>query len=236
VLKNKKVVVVGGSSGIGLSTAKLACQEGAEVIIIGRTLEKLQKAQLEIGEAVQFFAADMQKENQMQQLFSQIGAFDHLVITAAQGITGEFLKLDVQTAKTGFEMKFWGTYVTAKNGIPYIREGGSVVFASGLSASKPSLGKSLTTAINCAIEGLARALALELGPLRVNVVSPALVYTPRWDQYPKEAKEKFFRMGEALPVRRIGQPEDLAQAIVFLMKSPFVTGMVLQVDGGMSLT
>jgi len=232
-LIDQRIVIVGGSSGIGLATAKAVLEEGGQVIIVGRSAAKLQKAEQELGGSVQTYQADVTKEEEMQHLFAQVGCFDHLAVTAAEGVTGNFLELDVAAAKAAFESKFWGQYIAAKYSKPYLRAGGSITFFSGALAQKPLAGKSTLAAINAAVEGLARALAVEVSPLRVNVVSPGVVETPFLQGIPEKQRLAYFQStATSLPAKRIGRPEDIAQTVLYLIHNSFTTGTVIHVDGG----
>ncbi len=234
-MKGQKIVVVGGSSGLGLAIAQATAKLGAEVIIAGRSKAKLEKARQTIGPA-EIRILDVTKETELAQGFSSIGPFDHLVTTAADFIMGPFTIMETREAKRFFDSKFWGQYCAAKYAVPHMRKGGSITFFCGFRSQRPMMHFSAGAAINAAIEGLTRALALELAPLRVNAISPGNIITPVWDVVPeKERMAQFQEEARKLPVRRIGQPEDIAQAALFLMQCGFTTGSVVHVDGGIRL-
>lgn len=227
-----KSVIIGGSSGMGLAIAKLLKAQGHEVVIAGRSQEKLQHACKAIGKS-EGYVLDITKEKQIEQFFSKIGPFDHLVITAAAFKMGPFLTMKTEEAKEFFDSKFWGQYSAAKYGAPQIRKGGSITFFCGVAAQKPFLYFSAGSAINAAIEGLTRALALELGPIRVNAIAPGTIATPVWDVVPeKERAAQFKETARRLPVKKVGQPEDIAHAALYLINSGFATGSIVYVDGG----
>jgi NAD(P)-dependent dehydrogenase (short-subunit alcohol dehydrogenase family) len=230
---HKRLVIIGGSSGMGLATAIAATAAGARVVIASRSREKLEKARAEIGGDTEALHLDIRDEAAIQAFFDQVGEFDHLTTPGSEAAGGPFLTRDSAAVRTDFDSKFWGQYLAAKYGAPLIRPGGSIVFFSGIFSQRPSAGVSGVAAINSAIEGLARALAVELAPIRVNAVSPGLVDTPIFDHMPKEAREEMFqRFAAAAPVRRVGRPEEIAQAVLHLMANPFTTGTTLFVDGG----
>ncbi len=233
ILKGKKVIILGGSSGVGLATAKAAVEEGAKVLIASRSREKLERARSEAGGRVGIFVLDVTREEEVGGFFERAGAFDHLVTTAAEGITGPFLELPPEAVQVLFESKFWGQYRAARHAARQIREGGSITFFSGVAAKKPIPGFSSFAAVNGAINALCRALAVEIAPVRVNVVSPGIIDTPAYGEMAAEARQEFFeRTAAALPVGRIGTPAEVAEAVLFLMRSGFTTGAVLDVDGG----
>ena len=232
-LRGKKVIVIGGSSGIGLATASAAAEQGAKVLIASRSREKLERARGEVGGRVGIFVLDVTREEEVRSFFERAGAFDHLVTTAAEGTTGPFLDLAWEEVQALFESKFWGQYWAARHAARQIREGGSITFFSGVAAKKPLPGFSSFAAVNGAINALARALAVEIAPVRVNVVSPGIVDTPAYGEMAAAARQEFFeRTAAALPVGRIGTPAQVAEAVLFLMRNSFTTGAVLDVDGG----
>ncbi|BEH11195.1 MULTISPECIES: SDR family oxidoreductase [Geobacter] len=232
-LNDAKVVVIGGSSGMGLAVAKMAADEGARVVIAGRSEEKLRQAADEIRQPVETRSLDVTQEQAVQAFFAETGELDHLVVTAATGVAGSFLELETPSFRQIFDSKFWGQYFAARYGAQRIREGGSITFFSGVAAAKPVDGLSAYAAVNGAVESLCRSLAVELAPLRVNAVSPGIVDTPAYaGMSPTERKRMFDALAARLPARRIGRPEDVAAAVISLMKNGYVTGSVVHVDGG----
>ncbi len=230
--KKERVVVIGGSSGMGLSIAKAAHENGFDVLIASRSKEKLDRAKRQIGN-ITTQVLDATKEKEVARFFASLDGLDHLVISAADFMMGPFLKTSLEQARSFFESKFWGQYCAAKYAVPKIRKGGSVTFFCGYAAQKPMMDFAVGCAINAAIEGLTRALALELGPLRVNAIAPGTIETPVWDIVPKKEREAHFKQtAQKLPLKRIGQPEDIAQGVLFLMQCGFITGKVLYIDGG----
>jgi NAD(P)-dependent dehydrogenase (short-subunit alcohol dehydrogenase family) len=232
-LKDKRIVIIGGTSGMGLATAKAAVALGAQVVIGGRSNEKLERAKKEIGGKVTGFALDVGEEAQIKTFFAGVGKFDHLTTPGSTIHGGPFLTLDSASARADFQSKFWGQYLAAKYGAPLVRPGGSIVFFAGVWSQRPPLGAAVIGAINGAIESLTRGLAGELAPIRVNAVSPGLVDTPIFAGMPPAQKEKIFRaFSEAAPVNRVGRPEEVAEAVLYLMGNTFTTGSTLYVDGG----
>lgn len=235
-LAGKKIIVIGGSSGIGLATAQAAAEEGATVVIASRSQERLNRASDQIRGDVQIVTVDVRDAESIRHLFDVTGNFDHLTTPGNEGALGRFLELDVETARRGFDSKFWGQYQAVKYGVPNIREDGSIVLMAGAYSQHPEPGAVPQASINSAVEGLGRALAVELSPIRVNVVSPGLVDTPRFNSLPgKQRIEMFESAAKTLPAKRIAQAEDIAQTILYLMRNPHATGNVLYIDGGLTL-
>lgn len=230
-----KTVVIGGSSGMGLATAQMLHALGHDIVIASRSQDKLEKAKKMIGRA-DAHVLDVTKEKDVSRFFGSIGPFDHLVTAAASFVTGPFLALPLDNAKQFFDSKFWGQYLAAKHGAPYIRKAGSITFFCGVAGQKPFMHFSVGSAINAALEGLTRALALELSPIRVNAVAPGTVVTPVWDVLPEQQRlKKFEEIAEQLPAKKVGQPEDIAQAVSYLVQCGYATGSIVYVDGGARL-
>lgn len=232
-LSGQKVVVVGGSSGMGLGCAEAALAAGAEVVIVSRSNEKLAAAAERLGGKVEIFSADIQQETEVQNLFSSVGSLDHLIITASATAGGPFLKMETAMAKNFFETKFWGAYWCAKYAAPIMSKTGSITFVSGVSSRRPMKGLAPAGACNGALESLSKALALELQPIRVNTISPGLVDTPLYDMMTEERRDGMFAAtAKILPVGRVGQSEDIGSLAISLMGNGFISGTTLDIDGG----
>ena len=221
---------------MGLATANHMGQLGYEIVIASRSQEKLNRALQTIGKG-NAYSLDASSESAVVDFFASLPSFHHLVVSAADFVTGPFLELSIQKARQFFESKFWSQYTIAKYGAPKIQKGGSITFFSGLLSQKPALNLSVAASINAAIEGLTRSLALELAPIRVNAIAPGTIETPIWDMIPeKELQAYFAKTSQILPVRRIGQPQDIAEVARFLIECGFITGEVVRCDGGACLT
>ncbi|MFJ7914139.1 MULTISPECIES: SDR family oxidoreductase [unclassified Lysinibacillus] len=233
MFKDKKVVIIGGSSGIGLETAKQLIAEGEEVIIASRSEDKLRNAKEQLGVRATAYTLDITQEQQVLSFFEKIGQFDHLVVSAAETSGGSFLQMDTAQARQLFENKFWGQYYAAKYGASKILPNGSITLFSGVVAYKSMVGSAILGAVNAAVSNLGQTLALELAPIRVNIVSPGIIDTPSRSKMPEEARNNFYNSVEnKLPVKRIGRAEDVAQSVLYLQQNSFVTGTVLHVEGG----
>jgi len=232
-LANKTVVVLGGTSGIGLATAKGAQAEDARVIVTGRSRERLQAAQSELGSGARTVALDVADEAGTRALFQEIDRVDHIFITAGSVALDSRLAPDSASLRPAMDTRFWGAFYAAKYGAAKMNEGGSITFMSGTAARRPLRGAAVATASCGAVEAFARALAIDLAPIRVNTLQPGYVDTPMLDELLGDARTKIkAEAGARLPVKRIGRPEELADAVLFLMKNGYVNGITLTVDGG----
>jgi NAD(P)-dependent dehydrogenase (short-subunit alcohol dehydrogenase family) len=230
-LENQRFLIVGGSSGIGLATAEAAAAAGAAVTIAARDEARLAAARDRIGGTARAVVLDTGDEAQVERFFGDGEAWDHIAISAARTPTGPIRGLSLAEARTAVESKFWGAYRIAR--AARLNPGGSLTFVTGFLATRPSATSVLQGAINAGLEGLARGLALELAPVRVNAVSPGLIDTPLWDGLTPEKRQALFDGAvQRLPVRRVGHAADVANAILFLATTPFATGTTVRVDGG----
>ncbi|MEK3949719.1 SDR family oxidoreductase [Paenibacillus sp. FSL H7-0703] len=236
-MQNQKIVIIGGSSGIGLETAKQVISLGAEVVIASRSEDKLHKAKEMLGPRAAIYVLDTSDEQQVKFFFEKVGSYDHLIVSAAETSGGSFLQLETDQARKLFENKFWGQYYAAKYGASQLSTEGSITLFSGVVAYKPMIGSSALGAVNAAVSNLGQTLALELAPIRVNVVSPGIIDTPSRSKMPENMRNQFYdTVAHKLPVKRVGLAEDVARGVLYLIQNQFVTGTVLHVDGGHILT
>jgi len=232
-----KTIIIGGTSGIGLATAQKFCNEGFEVIIGGRDPNKLTEALNILGNSVQGSVVDASSDEQLQAFYHKIGRFDNLILSlSGRKGSGNFSSLDLNEVRQGFEAKFWSQVRAAQLALPFISPEGSITFITAASAQAANPGTSGLAAINGAIECMIPVLAVELAPLRVNGISPGVINTPWWDWMPLEQRQAAFEMfAQFSLVGRVGQPEDIANAIFALATNRFITGQIQIVDGGLLL-
>jgi NAD(P)-dependent dehydrogenase (short-subunit alcohol dehydrogenase family) len=232
---------------MGLAIAKEAVDAGAHVMIAGRSQANLDEAREAIAGDVAIRTVDLSDEHSVKRLFSQMGSFDHLVVTGSSVETGPFRELLLADARdklaggveflfkknksASMDGKFWGQYVVAR--YAQICPKGSITLFSGILSSRPLAGLAGLAAINAAVEALGRALALELAAIRVNVVSPGLTDTPAyWGMADDARRGMFATAAERSLVGRVGRPEDIASLALELRCNSFMTGVVVDVDGG----
>jgi NAD(P)-dependent dehydrogenase (short-subunit alcohol dehydrogenase family) len=239
-LMGRKIVVVGGSSGIGLGVAAAALERGAELVLVGRSQEKLLAAQHQLGGngRIKTVTADMTREAEIAAAFAGIGSFDHLVSTAGNPPPGEPIgETDAEVVRRFIDDKLVGAVLVAKHAVRTLKRGGSLTFTSGINKDRPPVpGGAVVSAIAGSFSYFARALALELAPSRVNIVSPGWVDTPMFDELVGGAKAGYFEaMAARLPVGRVAAPADVAPAYLYAMESEFMTGETIHIDGGQRL-
>jgi NAD(P)-dependent dehydrogenase (short-subunit alcohol dehydrogenase family) len=238
-LQGQHVVVIGGSSGMGLATAQASAHAGARVTVASRDASRLAQAVAQIGANAVAKPLDITDEAAVAQFFATIDPIDHLVMTAhaSSAVTGALNTLAGMTldaARAFVETKFWGPLVAAKYGHPRVNPAGSLLFFSGAAGSRKLLpNHTIVGATNGAVEAFARQLAREIAPKRVNVIAAGLVRTPAYDGLPEAAREGMYTgYAKSALVGRVGTPEDIADAAVFLMGNSYVTGQIHEIDGG----
>jgi NAD(P)-dependent dehydrogenase (short-subunit alcohol dehydrogenase family) len=230
--QHPRIVILGGTSGIGLATAQFVAAQGARVVIVGR--RQVDRALTQLPDDAEGHAVDMRDENAIRDLFSTLGSFDHLAYTAGEPLTlGTVGDMDLDGARGALEIRLWGAYAAVKHGHPHIRPGGSITLSSGSASARPHPTWSIAAAVCGAVEALTRALAVELAPIRVNAIAPGVVRTDLWrDLSESERAELYVGVGAGLPVGRVGEPEEIAQAFAYLMHNGYSTGTILPINGG----
>ena len=233
-LRDQRVVLLGGTSGIGLATAESAQAAGACVVVVSSRSERVAKALAVLGERAEGHAVDMTDEAAVQRLFERLGPFDHLVYSAGDALQmGPLAETGLDAVRRAFDVRVFGAIAAVRHAVPHLRAGGSIVLTSGVASLRPKKGWTVAASICGAMEAFMRALAIELAPLRVNVVSPGFVRTPLWDPIPEASREAMYAdVGAALPVGRVGEARDVARTYLHLMTNPYSTGQVVVVDGG----
>jgi len=238
-LAGRTAVFIGGSSGLGKATAKAFARRGGTGVIVGRDEAKLAAAAAEIsacGGAARGHVLDVLQHDRVDAFFAGFadGGIDHMVISASQAAHGPFADLPEEAARAMFDSKFWAPYHAACAALPKLADGASLTLFSGVLSRRPGMNCSALGAVNAAVEGLTRGLALELGPrVRVNCCSPGMVDTEAYGGMPEDRRREMYRAtGASLPARRVGRPEEIGEAVLSLMINGYMTGVVLDVDGG----
>lgn len=227
-LSGKTIIVIGGSSGIGAAVAQAALARGAHVIVAGRRLAPGSDSGLR-SEPV-----DVTDSASLKQLFETVGRFDHLVYTSGPSVRAKpLIETDLDEARDNFDVKLWGALRAIQHALPFLHEQGSITLTSGQLGRKLAAGQFIKTGINAATEALGKQLAKELAPRRVNVISPGVIDTPAYAGLGQEQRLAMFaKAGQGLPVGRVGQAEEVASGYVLAMENGFMTGAVVDIDGG----
>ena len=233
-LQNHRVVLLGGTSGIGLATAQAALAAGASVVVVSSRSQRVTETLAKLGERAEGHAVDLSDESAVSGLFERLGPFDHLVYSAGESLQiGRLAETGFDTVRKAFDLRLFGAMAAVKHAAPHLRPGGSVVLTSGVASQRPQKGWTVGASICGAMEAFTRALAVELAPIRVNLVSPGFVRTPLWANIPEAQREAMYAdVGATLPVGRIGEAQDIAQTYLYLMSNRYSTGQVVVVDGG----
>jgi NAD(P)-dependent dehydrogenase (short-subunit alcohol dehydrogenase family) len=236
LFQGKNIVIVGGGSGIGLEVARACQRRGASLFLIGRTEGKLKAAAESLGGSTKYEVADVVNEEQIETAFSRIGFLHHLFVSAQDTDLAPVSDLTMFDHRKTLDSKVWGALHCAKHAAPLIPKGGSITFISGLSGRRGYPGFALAGAANAAIEAVARNLAVELAPVRVNTVCAGMIDTETLERLFGENRNQLVEeMASRLPVERIGTVKEVADAVIFLMSNGFATGSTLVLDGGDTL-
>jgi len=233
-LKGQTVIVTGITGGIAKATVAWLLKAEANVIVTARDQDKLDTALAGLPGDVDGQLLDLADSDAVAGLFAAVGPFDHLVTPAATSMFAPISDMDFNAARSILETKQWGQMLCVHHAAKTIRPGGSITLFSGTVTQKPLPGSTMFAAVGAATEASARVWALELAPLRVNTIVPGIIETGVWtglmgEQGAQGALEGF---AQALPVGRVGTPEDVAKAVLFLIDNGFVNGVSLVVDGG----
>ncbi|GAA0733165.1 SDR family oxidoreductase [Dactylosporangium roseum] len=234
-LQRQHVAVLGGTSGIGLATALAAAVAGADVTVVGSRPSSVERALVVLPTGAAGRATDLGDPDEVGKLFAAVGDLDHLIYTAGEPLMLTPLdRIEVSEARRFFGLRYFGALNAAHAALPYLREGGSITLTTGTAGDRPGAGWSVASSVCGAIEALTRALAVELAPrIRVNAVSPGVIRSPLWSNLPEEQRETLFRDSAAsVPLRRVGEVDDVARAYLYCMTQSFATGSILRVDGG----
>ncbi len=237
-LKDKRIVVLGGTSGLGFAAAQAAGAEGAQLVVASGRQARVDRALSLLPKGTTGYTCDFTHEGQIKDLFGQVGAFDHLVYTAGDALLlGDFSAISIADAKRAYDVRVWGAMTAAKYGAPLIRAGGSIVLTTGIASQRPFKGWVVPASLLGAMEAMTRALAVELAPIRVNIVSPGVVRTEMWNGMPESDREALFAdLGGKLLTGKVGEASEIAETYLYLMKQTYGTGQMVTVDGGGVLT
>ena len=236
MLKDKRVLVIGGGSGIGFGIAQGAAAEGAKVTIASRNAERIAEKAKSIGGTSAVL--DVGEEANIAAFFKAHTGFDHIAFTAGDtdvlnfGVLGD---LDLKQATRRFNTRFWGAVGVAKHGATKLPAGGSYTFTNGMLAHRPMKGMPIVSASAMAAEGLALGLAVDLAPVRVNCVCPGLIETEMWANFPEGYRDRMTAMTKRQLVQRPGNTDEAGEAYLTCMRNGFMTGQVLKIEGGIAL-
>ncbi|KDQ20485.1 hypothetical protein BOTBODRAFT_169234 [Botryobasidium botryosum FD-172 SS1] len=239
LLKGKKVVVIGGSSGIGFSVAAAALANGATVVISSssdvRVASAVSRLGGDAGKSVSGSAVDVRDESKLFAFLDNVGVFDHLVWTAGENLALGYPDVDLSQLKGAFDIVFWAVAAAAKHIYEkkLIPAGGSITLTTGIVHQRPGKGWSVIAGRAGALVSFTRGLAVDLAPIRVNIISPGYVNTDVWAGMDPAAKEAMFKsISEKLLIKHIASPDEIAEAYIFAMKCSYFTGQMIDVDGG----
>ncbi|MET1027632.1 MAG: SDR family oxidoreductase [Dongiaceae bacterium] len=233
-MNGQRLVVLGGSSGIGLATAQAAAAEGADIVLVSSNQQRIAAALATLPKGGTGHAVNLRDETEIGALFHRIGAFDHLVYTAGENLTlGTLAETPIDQARQFLDLRLWGALTAVKYATPHLRPGGSITLTTGIANRRPRSGWVMAAAVCGAMDGVTRALAMELAPIRINAVSPGLIKTALWDSMSEMDRAALYRdVGGSLSVGRIGEAAEVAQTFLYLMNNGFATGQVVVLDGG----
>lgn len=231
---DQHIVLLGGTSGLGLATARAAAAAGARVTVVSSREARVDAALAQLPAGAEGRVADLADATAVRDLFVATGPFDHLVYTAGEALQlGAVADTTLDAARAALDLRVWGAYAAVKHAAPLIRHGGSITLTGGTAAVRPQAGWSVGALICGAMEALTRALAVELAPVRVNLVRPGVIRTDLWSSLPEADREAIYaQVAAALPAGRVGEAEDAAAAFLYLMDNRFATASVVTVDGG----
>ncbi len=235
-VRDRHVVVLGGTSGIGYAVAQACTQAGARVTVASRDPARVAAAVRTLGASSASREVDATDRAALDAFFRSTGAIDPLVLSLSSGGgAGFFRELDLLSLRQALEGKFWAYVNALQTGLTQLSRHGSITLLTAESARVATPATSGLAASNGALNAMVPTLALELAPIRVNAVCPGVVTTPIFERWPDELRERFTARAEAAPVGRAGRPEEVAQVIMLLLENEYLTGSILDVDGGIHL-
>ncbi len=231
---SQRIVILGGTSGIGLATAERAAAEGATVIVASSRADRIDAALERLPTTAEGYTVDVRREEEIREFFSRVGSFDHLAFTAGETLQiGALADTDVEAASRALDTRVWGAYAAVKHAAAHLRPDGSIVLSSGIASTRPGANWTVASSICGAVDALTRALAVELAPIRVNAVASGVVRSNLWRDMSEEDRSAMYEsLSRALPVGRVGEVSDIAETFIYLMRNGYSTGSVVTVDGG----
>ncbi|MFC5187455.1 SDR family oxidoreductase [Actinomadura harenae] len=237
-LAGQRVVVLGGTSGIGLAVAEAAAAAGAVVTVASSRKENVERALDRLPAGSTGEVADLTDPALVRDLFARLGEIDHLVYTAGDPLPlAPVTEIDLDAARDFFALRYFGVLAAVQAAVPKLREGGSITLTTGTAGPRPVPGAAVTASICGAMEGLTRALAVELAPIRVNAVMPGVVRSNLWASLPDDFREQLYAdTAAATPLNRVGEVDDIAEAYLYTMTQRHATGTIMTLDGGAVLT
>jgi len=233
-ISGQRVVVIGGTSGIGLATAQAAAGRGASVVVVSGRKESVKRALGDLPPETTGHAVDVRDPGALAAVFEQIGRFDHLAYTSGEPLTlSPIADLDLATARRFFEIRYFGALAAVHAAAPYASPTGSITLTGGSASPRPQAGWAVPASICGAMEALTRELALELAPVRVNLVRPGVVESPLWSALGQADRDALFEAtAKTTPVGHTGRVDEIARAYVYCMEQTYATGAIVPVDGG----
>jgi len=236
-LNDKSVIIIGGTAGIGLATAKACAAAGAKVWAAGRSEAHRNRAAAAADGAFAVREADIHDADALEALFREAGQIDHLVLCAIGGerTLKPFLEQTAEQFKAAYG-KLWGYANAVRAGASFLAEDASITLVSGSPARKITPGQSALSCVGGSVENLARCLAVEMAPVRVNIVSPGTISTAMFDFMGDKREEQLKANTAGHLIQRPGTPAEVAEGILFVMRNRFVTGTTVDVDGGRILS
>jgi NAD(P)-dependent dehydrogenase (short-subunit alcohol dehydrogenase family) len=233
-MESKRVIVIGGTSGIGLAVARAAASDGADVTVASARQSSVRRALAELPSTANGRVLDVTDELAVESFFADLGDFDHLAYSAGETLVLMALAdLDIDDARDFFAVRYFGALRVLRAAAPRIRPGGSITLTTGIANRRPQAGWSLGASVCGAVEGLARGLAVELAPIRVNVVSPGVIRSPLWKDLDGADREQLYKgVAASVPVAHVGETNEVAEAYLYCMNQTYGSGAVITVDGG----
>lgn len=233
-IDGQRVVVIGGTSGIGLATARTAAERGAQVVVVSARQASVQRALEQLPDGATGQVADVQDAVALDAAFDRIGPLDHLVYTSGEALAlTPIADFDAAAARGFFEIRYFGALTAVRAAAPRLSRTGSITLTGGAAGPRPQPGWAVVASLCGAMEALTRELALELAPVRVNLVRPGVVQSPLWSAMDEADRDELYQAtAKAVPVGHTGQVEEIALAYLYCMQQTYATGSIIPVDGG----